>query len=878
MLKELLIRIRLLLRRGSRQEVDEELYFHLERQIEANLAAGMAPDEARRQAAIAFGGVERAREECRQQRPGYWLETLLQDAGYALRGFRRNPTFTVTIILTLMLGIGATTAVFSVVDRILFRPLPYRHGDRLVSVGLIAPIIPQEFMLGGSYYTWRDNQTPFEAFASETGVNPCDLTEEKPARLSCASVESTFLPTLGINPALGRNFTAEEDRPNAPKVALISYQLWQRHFGGDPGILNKLVSLDGKPSRVVGVLPKDFEMPTLEQADVVVPQALDEAAQRKADPGRVMYAFARLKPGVSIDQAKSALAPVFDYSLRLAPAQFRKEVHLQVRSLRDRQVHDVRLAAWVLFGVVVAVLLIACANVTSLLMARAAGRERELAVRSALGASRARLVRQALTESLVLSLAGAAAGCIFAELLLRLFIAIAPAGIPFLSEAQIDGRIILFTLGISLVCGVLFGLVPALQRPSAEALATRTSMNSGHAFLRQGLVVAQIAASMVLLAGGALLFRSFVNLQNQRLGLRAESVVTASISLGQNAYPTPQRQMAFFQQLQRGLRYGPGVTALALSDSLPPGGDHRDEIYAGIAVYGQPQPTGGTGGMVAWRSVTPDYFRALSIPILQGRGFTDDELDSSERFVVLSKTLAARLFPGQDPVGKHLGLAVRAAENPPYTVVGVADDVKNGGLAGADEPEYYRLRRNTPEDWGRDSAIILKTNLPADTVENWIRSQVAAIDPTLPVQVETLPERVNKMADQPRFETLLVGFFASTGLLLAVIGLYGVISFLVAQRTQEIGVRMALGATRGDILRLFLRTGIRLILPGAAVGLAAAFAASRVLSTLLFNVSPDDPVVFASVGALLVVVALAATAIPAATATRVDPTVALRCD
>jgi putative ABC transport system permease protein len=878
MLNELLTRIRFLLRRGSRREVDEEFQFHLERQVEANVAAGMSASEARRQAAIAFGGVERAREECREQRPGYSLETVLQDAGYALRGFRRNPTFTATIILTLMLGIGATTAVFSVVDRILFRPLSYGHGDRLVSVGLIAPIIPQEFMLGGSYYDWRDNQTPFEALTSETGVNPCDLTEEKPARLNCANVESTFLPTLGIRPALGRNFTAEEDRPNAPKVALISYQLWQRHFGGDPNILNKLVSLDGKPSRVVGVLPKEFEMPTLEPADVVVPQALDEAEQRKADPGRVMYAFARLKAGVSIAQAKAALAPVFDYSLRLAPAQFRNEVHLQVRSLRDRQVHDVRLTAWVLFGVVVAVLLIACANVTSLLMARGAGRERELAVRSALGASRARLVRQALTESLVLSLAGAAAGYLFAQLLLRLFIAIAPAGIPFLNKAQIDGRIVLFTLCISLVCGVFLGLIPALQRPSAEALVTRTTMNSGHAVLRQGLVVAQIAASMVLLAGGALLFRSFLNLQNQSLGMRAESVVTASISLGQNAYPTPQRQMAFFQQLQRGLRYGPGVTALALSDSLPPGGDHRDEIYAGIAVYGQPQPTGATGGMVAWRSVTPDYFRALSIPMLQGSGFTEDELDSSERFVVLSKALAARLFPRQNPVGQRLGLAVRGAENPPYTIVGVAGDVKNGGLAGNDEPEYYRLRRNTPEDWGRDSAIVLKTNLPADTVERWIRSQVAAIDPTVPVDIETLSKRVDKMADQPRFETLLVGFFASTGLLLAVIGLYGVISFLVAQRTQEIGVRMALGATQRDILGLFLRIGIRLIVPGAVFGLASGIAASRVLSSLLFGVSPHDPIVFASVGALLVLVALAATVIPAANATRVDPTVALRCD
>ncbi len=882
MLDELLTRIRFLLRRKPRMEVDDELRFHIEKQIEANIAAGLSPDEARRQAAIAFGGVERAREECREQRPGYCTETFLQDVRYALRGFRRNPTFTLTIVLTLMLGIGATTAVFSVVDRILFRSLPYGHADRLVSVGLIAPIIPQEFMLGGSYYDWRDNQKPFEAFTSETGVSPCDLTEEKPARLSCAHVEANFLPTLGLSPVLGRNFTPEEDRPNAPKVALISYQLWQGHFGGDPNILNKLVSLDDKPARVVGVLPKAFEMPTLEPADFVVPQALDEAEQRKADPGRVMYAFARLKPGVSIEQAKVELRPVFDYSLRLAPPQFRSEVHLQVRSLRDRQMHDVRLTATVLFGMVMAVLLIACANVTSLLMARGAGRERELAVRSALGAGRARLVRQALTESLVLSLAGAVAGCAFAELMLQVFITIAPEGIQLLGSApfqktNLDARIILFTLLISLICGAISGLAPALRRPRAEALAGRTTTTS-HAVLRQALVVVQIAASMILLAAGALLFRSFLNLQSQRLGMRTESIVTASISLGVNAYPTAEHQMAFFQQLQEGLKYGPGVADLAISDSLPPGGNHRDEIYAGIAVYGQPAPTGGTGGLIAWRWVTPDYFKVLGIPMLQGGGFTADELDSSDHFLVLSKSLSTRLFPGRNPIGQRLGLAVRSTDNPPYTIVGVADDVKNGGLAGADEPEYYRLRRDLAQDWNGESVIIIKTNLPADTMEKWIRAQVAAIDPTVPVEIQTLSERVSKMADQPRFEMLLVNCFASTGLLLAVIGLYGVISFLVGQRTQEIGVRMALGATRTDILQLVVRSGLRLILTGALVGLIAALGLSHFLSSLLFSVGPHDPYAFAFVTLLLVLVALVATLIPAASAVRVNPTVALRCD
>ncbi len=824
--------------------------------------------------------MERAREECREQRPAYHLETFLQDARYAIRGFRRNPIFTVTIMLTLMLGIATTTAVFSVVDRILFRSLPYGHDDRLVSVGLVAPIEPQEFMLGGSYYEWRDHQRPFEALTSETGVNGCDLTEERPLRLDCATVEASFLPTLGVAPVLGRNFTPEEDRPNAPKVALISYQLWHTRFGRNPGILNRLISLDGQTARIVGVLPKDFQMPRLQAADVLLPQALDEAAQRKADPGRPMWAFARLRPGVSIEQAKAELQPLFEYSLRLAPAPFRKEVHLQVRSLRDRQIHDVQQTAWILFGLVIAVLLIACANVTSLLMARSVARERELAVRSALGASRYRLVRQALTESCLLSLVGAIAGYAFAAVLLRLFIVIAPEGMPFLGQVRLDTRIGLFCLLTSLSCAVFFGLVPALHKPRVQALAGLNRMTMPQALLRQWLVVAQIAASMVLLAGGALLARSFWNLQSQSLGLRTESVVIASLSLGRTSYTTPERQMDFYQQLERNLKFGPGIASLAISDSLPPGGHQRDSIYAALVVDGRPRATSGTGGTIVWRWVTLEYFRLLDIPILQGTGFTEDESNSSNHFVLLSKLLADRVFPGQNPIGQRLRLAAGAPEpqNPWYTIAGVASDVKNGGLAAGQEPEYYRLLRNRAEDWSPGMVVTLKTNLPPAAIEPWIRSQVAAMDPTIPIDIETLSEKVNKLADQPRFETTLLGFFAATGLLLAVIGLYGVISFLIAQRIPEIGLRMALGATRADILKLVMSIGFRLILPGVAAGLLAALALSHLLAGLLFSVGPHDPTAFAVVTLLLILVALMATLIPARNATGVNPTAALRCD
>jgi predicted permease len=873
MIREILSQLRLLLQGKPKSEIDDEVQFHIERATDANIDAGMKPAEARRQALIEFGGVERTREQCHEQRPWRWLETLGQDVRYAVRGFRRNPVFTITVIATLAVGIGATTAVFSVVDRILFRPLPYAHDDRLVSVGLVAPILPQEFMLGGSYYEWRDNQKAFDAFTSETGANSCDLTERNPARLSCASVEQNFLPTLGVTPILGRNFQPEEDRPKGPKVALISYGLWRAHYGLDSGIVNRLIDIDGTQVRVVGVLPREFEMPALEAADIVLPQALDEGEQRKADPGRVMYAFARLKPGVSIAQAEAALQPVFNYSLMLAPAPFRKEVHLRVRSIRDLQMHDVRLAAWVLLGAVLAVLLIACANVSSLLIARAAQRERELAVRSALGASRMRLLRQTLTEALLLSLAGAAAGRVLAEVLLHVFVGLAPSGITLLNHAQLDARIIGFSLLVSMACGVVFGVLPSLQAPRSVAAITRAT-GSGHAvLLRRVLVVAQIAVSMMLLSGAALLARSFRNIEQQGMGIEANGVLSVRIPLPRYRYTTPQQRMEFFLQAEQAMRRLPGVLAVGTSDSLPPGGPHGEQIYNNIAVNGRPRTAEGTGGMVAWRSVSPEYFRALGIPIVRGQGFTAQQRTSKDHFLVLSNLLAARMFGEDDPVGMRMQ---PVPSGPWFVVAGVAANVKNAGLTAVDEPEYYRLRRDLAEDWNADAVLVVKTSLNPAAATPWIRTQIAQIDPTVPIQIETLSQQVNKLADRPRFETALLGFFALCGLLMAVIGLYGVISFVATQRTQEIGVRMALGATRGDILRLIAGEGVRLIVLGGVLGMGAALATAQLLKSLLFNVGPRDPMTYAAVMALLGVVALTATLIPARAAMRVEPVVALR--
>ncbi len=882
-MKEFLTRLRFFFSRGRRGELDEELQFHVEQSTQANIASGMLPQEARRQALIALGGVERAREEVHQQHPGWWIGTVLQDVRYALRGFRRNPLFTLTVIATLALGIGATTAVFSVVDPILFRPLPYAHADRVVSVGLLGSVtLPRNaWMLGSFYFDWKKDQRSFEALTSqEYQPYRCELTQGNPVQLACLEVEANYLPTIGVALRLGRNFLSEEDRPHGPKVALISYRLWVSHFNRDPDILNKLIEIEGKPVRVIGILPEDFETPTLDAADVLVPIRLDEAEERRSHHGYVMRDFARLKPGVTIAQAKSELKPLLELTRSIMPPYARKRISLSVCSIRAFQMQDVHLMAWILLGTVLAVLLIACANVASLFMARGAARERELAMRSVLGASRGRLVRQTLTEAFLLALAGAIAGCALAEILLCVFIAIAPTGVLFLSEARIDIRIILFTVFLSLFCAALFGIVPALQTPNATVLATRSTLPGTQALLRRGLVASQIAISIVLLSGAMLLLRSFWNLERQNLGMQTRHILTVNVSLS-DQYRTGQKRMEFYQQAEQAMRRLPGVTAVALSDSVPPGGWQNGDWSGLMAVAGRPLPTKDDAGRpIAWRWVTPPYFHILGIPIVQGRNFTQEDRNSNGHFLILSKLLADRMFPAGNAIGQSI--QPRWNDNEPwYLVVGVAGNVKNSGLGSPNEPEYYRLRRNfvgdwDPNSWGIHSVMILETALPPAAVAPWVRSQIAHIDPTALVDIATLTQQVSKLAARPRFETALLGFFAFTGLLMAIIGLYGVTSFVAMQRTQEIGVRMALGASRSNILRLILWEGVRLIALGAVVGLVSALALSRILTSLLFRISPYDPASFIGVVLLLALVALAATLIPARSAMKVDPVVALR--
>jgi len=871
------LRLRSLFRRArADRELDDELRDHLERRTEEYVAQGMTQEEAHRRARLDLGGIEQTKERCRDARRVNWIQDLIQDLPFGLRMLRKSPGFTAVAVLTLALGIGGTSAVFSVIDRILFRSLPYQQDDRLVSFGLVAPIERDEFMFGSSYVDFRKEPGPFEAITSmNPGATACDLTEQNGIRLNCALVEQTFLPTFGIQPLLGRNFDSEEDRPNAPRVALLSHSLWKTRFGGDSGILDKTISLDGTATRVIGVLPSTFEMPTLSPVDLLLPLALDEARQRHANPGIVLRTFARLKPGTEVPKAVVALQPWFEKTLAGAPPPFRKEIRLSVSTLRDRQTQDVRLASWLLLGSVFAFLLVACTNVANLLLARSTGRQREVAVRVALGAGKGRLIRQSLTESALLGICGAVVGSWFAYLLLRLFVSIAPQGIPRLDQARLDARVVIFTLGVTLISAFLFGLAPALQIPASSALVGQEAHTTPRNFLRQTFVSAQIAISLILLAGASLMLRSLWNLETVRLGMQTENVLIEDVSLAQYRYPTQEKQLAFFAELESRVDRLPGMMALALSDSLPPFGRMRSTIFAGIEVAGRPLFNESTGGSVAWRAVTSGYFGALNIPVIQGRQFQQGDLLPNENSIILNQTLARELFPNANPIGQRLRL-FRIPDAPWRTVVGVAADVKNDGLATQAGPEFYLPWKNDPVESLSEGYIVVRTRLNPKAVAAWMRSETNGLDSTLPVTIEAMSQRVGKLTARPRFDAMLLSLFAGMGMLLAAIGIYGVVRFLVEQRTREIGVRIALGATPQNILQMVLANIGRWTIVGSALGLSGAWASAHLLQSLLFEVRAHDPTLFGIAFISLIVVVFVAAWIPARRATKVDPMVALR--
>jgi putative ABC transport system permease protein len=864
--------------RRSRMETDmeAELRFHLQAYAEDLMRKGAPREEALGRARREFGGFELTKEQCRDARGATLLESFLQDLRYGARTLRKSPAFTVIAVLTLALGIGASTAVFSVVDRLLFRSLPYPDDNRLISFGVMAPFESREFMLGPDFVDWSHRNTPFESMtAVYPGSVDCDLTEQNPIHLNCGRVDANLLTTLRLRPVLGRNFSRDDTRPNSPHAVLLSYGFWRSRFASDPAVVGKNVSIDGRPSSIIGVLPPQFEMPTLSPADLLIPLEMADVPDRSPNGAQfVVRAFARLKPGISLSQATSAMQPLFQDSLNYVPPQFRKEVSFRMRSLRDRQVSDARASSWMLFVAVLAVLLVACTNVANLLLARASGRQRELAVRAALGASRPRLVRYALTESLLLSVLGGVIGCLLAGFLLRVFVSIAPEGIPRLNQASVDLRVLLFALGIALVSGILFGLAPALHTPAPELLLGKEVHTTARSFLRHSLITAQIAVSLILLAAAGLLLRSLWNLQSVSLGLDAQHVISAKVNLAQYRYIDSLQQLAFFRDLQSRLQRAPGITSLALSDTLPPSGGMQATFLSSIEIPGLPLHVQGTGGMIGYRFVTPDYFSALGIPIMLGRAFDQADFSPSEKPVILSASLAKILFPSGDPLGKQFRFGRQ--NGPWHTIVGIAADVKNNGLVAPADPEFYLPWKDDRDGYFRTAHLIVRSPLAPDAVAKWIREESSSLDPTVPVTIEPMTLRVNKLASRPKFNAILLTLFAALGVLLAAIGIYGVVAFLVAQRTQEIGIRMALGASPRSVLNLILSHVARWLFVGTLLGFLGAWLSARLLESLLFGVPAHDPALFAQAVALLLAVAFLAAYLPARRATRVDPTVALR--
>ena len=802
-----------------------------------------------------------------------WVETVWADVRFAGRLMRRSPGFAAVAALTLAVGIGASTAVFSVVDLLLFRSLPYPRADRLVSVGFSGPIDANEFNVGPSYLDWRDRQTAFQSLTSMYPSGQCDFGGQTPVRIDCQFVESNFLSTLGIVPLLGRDLRPQDDVRGVPRVVLLGYGFWRSHFGGDPKALGQTVEVDGNPMRVVGILPAGFEMPQLGGCDVLMPEQMNLAAARAPNSTLLLRTFARLKEGVDIEAARQRMMPLFEDAVqRDVPPPLRKEVHLVVRSLRDRQIHDSKAASWLLFGAVLMLLALACANVTNLLLARAAARRGEMAMRAALGASRGRLFGQMLSETLLLSVAGGAAGCGLAALLLKIFIAISPEGMVRLNQARLDSRVLAFALGSAALAALLTGMLPAWERVSLNALAGWRTAGTARTWSRQALVAAQVALSLVLISGASLLARSLWNLESQPLGFQPQRVMAASFSLNRQRYGTIAKQDAFYIELERQLAGMPGIAAFALSDSMPPGGGMHARPFSNMRIAGHP-PLPQGGGMVAFRYVSPGYFRTLGVPILAGREFEERERSAADTPVILSATLARRMFGSENPVGQQIDLELQGHWLP---IVGVAGDVKNMGLRDTPDPEYYRLRTYNSPALGFSAVVLLKTSLDPGTAAEWVKRQIAAVDAGMPVKVVGLPQQIAEFTVRQRFVAVLVALFAGFGLLLAAIGLYGLLSFLVSQRTREIGVRMAMGATPGRIAGMIERQAAAWTACGIAGGLLASAALGRLAHGLLFQVSPYDPVsLLAAVGILAVVAGLAA-GWPARRASTVDPAVSLR--
>jgi putative ABC transport system permease protein len=802
------------------------------------------------------------------------METLMKDIRYGVRMLLKKPGFTLVAVITLALGIGANAAIFSVVNTVLLRPLPFKEPERLMMIRETKlPQFPEFSIAPGNFLDWKKQNTVFERLVAFRGSSFNLIGTGDPERLRGMAVTEGFFATLGVQPQLGRDFLPEEDQPGHNNVMILSHGLWQRRFGGDPKILNQTLTLDGQSYTVIGVMAPAFRIEGRD-TELWTPMAFT-AQQAQNHGGHSLSAIGQLKPGVTVDQARTEMSTIAG---RLA-AQYPVNVgwNVKIMPLLEFTVRSIKPALLVLLGAVAFVLLIACANVANLLLGRAAGRQKEIAIRTALGAGRWRIVRQLLTESVMLSLAGGAVGLLLAKWGMDLLLKLAPQDLPRMSDVSLDGRVLAFTVAVTLLTGVIFGLVPALQasKPNLNETmkdAGRGSTEGGRRqLIRNSLVVLEVASALVLLVGAGLMIKSFWQLQKVDPGFNPDNALSVSVALPRNKYPEDHQQAAFFQQLIEKVGALPGVQAVGASNVVPL--SDNDFVLA-FEIDGRPPLPPGAGQSANFYSASADYFKAMGIPLRRGRLFTERDTKDSPKVALINETMAKKMFPDEEAIGKRVTFDDRQKNPEWFEIVGIVGDVKHYGL---DQKTTMQLYEPYTQQTFSGMTLIVRTAGDPANMTAAIRSQVLSLDKEQPISnIKTLDKFVATSIAQQQFSMLLLGVFAAVALMLAAIGIYGVLSYAVTQRTHEIGIRMALGAGRRDVLRLVVGQGMLLTLIGVATGLVAAFALTRLMSTLLFGVSATDPLTFSLIALLLVAIALLACWIPARRATKVDPMIALR--
>jgi putative ABC transport system permease protein len=802
------------------------------------------------------------------------MNTLLQDIRYGIRVMLKSRGFTVAAVLALALGIGANTAIFSVVNGVLLRPLPYPDPERIITVwqNLETRGGPKlEYTSPADFKDWKEQSEAFEHMAAFAGWGPTLTGQAEPEQLRGAAVSYDMFSVLGIEPALGRSFNEEEDRAGAEPVVILSNGLWRRRFGADPSLVGKTISLSGDSYTVIGITPPGFKFPINNRAEIWRPLSpmLRSSCQRGCVVLRVM---ARLKPGVSLERARSEMGAIASRIEQENPST-NKDVGVSLVPLHEYVVGDMRAAVYVLFGAVSLVLLIACANVANLILARAASRSKEIAIRTALGARRGRIVQQLLTESLLLAIIGGALGLLLAFWMVDILVTFSPEGTPRTDEISIDGRVLAFSFGTALLTGLVFGLVPALQASKPDLNTSLKEGGKGTQAGSQGrrarsiLVVSEIALALMLLIGAGLLMKSFALLQGVDPGFNPKNVLTVDIGLPKANYLEPQKIVAFYAELLDRVKTLPGVQSVGAISNLPLAGGGTDVSFA---IEGRPQPEPGQAPVAWYDSVTSDYFRTMGMRLLKGREFTERDNENAPKVVVISETMADRYFPGEDPLGKRL----QFGQSEFCEIVGVMADVKQFGLETDARPSMWYSASQIPE---RAMYVVARTSGDSLSLATAVRNEVWSIDKNLAVaNIAPMERIVSESIALPRFILLLVGFFAVVALLLATVGIYGVMSYSVTQRSQEIGIRMALGAQPSDVLKMVVGQAMMLIAIGVAIGLAGAFAVTRLMASLLYGVSATDPATFAIIALILAGVALGAGFVPARRATKVDPMIALR--